>query len=56
MICGHQSTSITPVTDEDRPAGVMLLIGSAALILAGLLHPESGQALLKPDHQVGHIW
>lgn len=46
-----------PGPDLVRTAGALLIAASAAQVLTALLHPESGSALLDPDHgPVGHTW
>lgn len=48
-----------PASDPKPPlkqTGAVLIAGSAALVLTGLLHPPSGDALLQTGHQLGHDW
>lgn len=49
----HTLSAALPTT---RRAGTILIAGSVALILTGLLHPPSGDSLLKPGHQAGVVW
>lgn len=43
-------------TPTPKQTGAVLIAGSAALVLTGLLHPPSGDVLLQSDHRVGHDW
>lgn len=46
----------TPILIRPRQTGTILMAGSVALILTGLLHPPSGDSLLQPGRHVGHDW